>query len=142
MKVTKPMETVLKKDILLKKARLKRYHSRMMVLTDCFIKWTKPGRGKVRGSMYLLDIQEVYVVTDGECEFGITLEDDVLRWSAESPKEAIEWVTAIEVLYIFMCVCACVYTLPLHLILLLSCHKKIANHKYISTTTTRMPVKD
>ncbi len=105
MKVTKPMETVLKKDVLRKKSHFKRYHNRMLFLTDCFMKWTKPDGGKVRGSMCLLDVEEVYIVKGGGCKLEICQEDDnVHRWIAESPEEAIEWVKAIEVIYICVCV--------------------------------------
>ncbi len=72
----------------------------------------------MRGSVYLLDIEVVCVVKDGGCKFQICKEDtNILQWRAESPEEAIEWVTAIEVINnIYLNpnpspnICMCVYS--------------------------------
>ncbi len=101
-KVSKPLETVLKKGVLLKRAKFKRYHYRMMVLTNCFLKWTRRDGGKVRGSMSLCDIEEAYIVTEGQCKFDIIVKDGIIRWSADTPTEAVEWVTAVEVLIMYL----------------------------------------
>ncbi len=105
----KPMEIVLKNGVLRTKSGvLKRRKNRMVVLTDCFIKWTKHDAGKVKGSVFLLDIEEVYIVNGHDNKFEICHDGDhIERWTAESPEEAKEWVATIEVLC--MCVCGCVF---------------------------------